>query len=94
MTTNNAFLASVLNQGKRALAGYAAAGLLQSQPEAGTTLGADTWQNWLSARLRELASAVAAENPQIFAGQVQWAQKLLAARGFSMEQLGASLESL
>lgn len=97
MNHNNAFLASVLNHGHRALAGYAAGELLESQPETGSRLGSDplsAWQDWIAARLKELASAVAAEDPRVFTGQVRWAKSLLAVRGFSTEHFELALKCL
>jgi methanogenic corrinoid protein MtbC1 len=49
---------------------------------------------WLAERVNELAAAVAANEPDVFTRQVQWATALLAARGVASEHVRASLEHL
>lgn len=97
MNDTSAFLARVLNQGKVALAGYAASELWESHPAALGGVASDSLsacQSWFAARLRELAAAASAADSGIFARQLQWSQRLLAARGVSIEQLEASLGCL
>lgn len=97
MNRTSDYLARVLDRGTGALSAYAAADLLESCPEAGTGFGPDplsVWQNWLAARLRELAAAIAAGELRIFVSQLQWAESLLAARGFSTKHIRTSLVCL
>lgn len=91
------FLARLLKTGARAYAAYASVELLEGHPEAKARLGPDpfsAWQNWLAARVEELAAAAAAEQPRLFVSQVLWAKAVLAARGFAVEHFRAGLTAL
>jgi methanogenic corrinoid protein MtbC1 len=97
MSQQNEFVATVLQRGGSAFAGFAAADMLETRPEAGAGLGADPlalWKQWLTSRVEELAVAVSAGKPQIFAEQVRWAASLFKARSVPTENIKASLESL
>jgi methanogenic corrinoid protein MtbC1 len=97
MNQNNDFLAGVLRQGTRALAGYASRGLLEKHPEAKKGFQPDPfagWQNWLAVRVEELAEAIAANRPQLFISQVHWGKAVLQARGIPPESFRHGLESL
>lgn len=97
MNHNNEFLAGVLRQGARALAGYASRELLEKHPEAEKGFQPDPfagWQNWLAVRLEELAAAISANRPRLFISQIQWGKAVLEARGISPDSFRDSLESL
>jgi len=97
MNQNNDFLAGVLRQGTRALAGYASRGLLEKHPEAKKGFEPDPfvgWQNWLAVRVEELAEAIATNRPQLFICQVHWGKAVLQARGIPPESFRHGLESL
>ena len=86
MQQDHAFSSQVLRQGTRALAAYAATDLLEGHPEAKEGIDDDPfakWQVWLVNRIDELAAALAAGRPTLFAEQVQWAAAVATARGIS-----------
>ena len=97
MNQNNEFLAGVLRQGTRALAGYASRGLLEKHPEAEKGFAPDPfagWQDWLAVRLEELAAAIAANRPRLFVSQVEWGKAVLEARGISPDSFRDGLVCL
>ena len=97
MNQNHEFLAGVLRRTSRALAGYAARGLLEKHPEAEKDFEPDpfaSWQNWLAVRLEELAAAIAADRPRLFISQVHWGKAVLQARGIPSESFRHGLECL
>jgi len=97
MNQNYEFLAGVLRQGNRALAGYASRELLQKRPEAAKGFEPDPfagWQNWLAVRVEELAAAIAGNRPRLFISQVQWGKAVLQARGISSESFRDGLVCL
>jgi methanogenic corrinoid protein MtbC1 len=97
MSQDTEFLARVLRTGSRAYAAYAAHDLLESMPGAKVGFGADplsVWQNWIAARVEELAAAVAAEQPKLFTSQVHWGKAVLAARGVPVEHFRDALTAL
>ena len=84
MNQHNEFLAGILRNSARAMAGYASRELLEKHPEAAEGFEPDAfagWQNWLTARVVELAAAVAANRSQLFTSQVQWGKTLFQSRG-------------
>lgn len=90
-------LASMIRATGRALAGYAASQLLDSRPAAATVPAADPhayWQQVLATQLVELAAALDADRPTLFANQVRWARAHLASRGVDVGQLRGGMESL
>jgi methanogenic corrinoid protein MtbC1 len=54
----------------------------------------DLWRSWLEARVEELAVAVSAGRPDLFAEQVRWAASLFRARNVPVTSIQESLESL
>ena len=97
MNQNNEFTAGVLRQATRALAGYAARGLLGEYPEAEKVFEPDPfagWQNWLAVRLEELAAAIAVNRPRLLISQVHWGKAVLQAREISPESFRHGLECL
>ena len=96
MPQPNELLATVLQRGGSAFAGFAAAEMLEAQREAAgsqsDTLG--PWKSWLDARVEELAAAVSAGKPELFAEQVRWAASLFAARSVPVEAMERALASL
>ena len=88
MNQNNEFLADVLRRAARALAGYAARGLLDAYPQAGRSFQPDPfagWQNWLAGRIEDLAAAVAVDRPSLFISQMHWGKTVLQSRGVAPE---------
>jgi methanogenic corrinoid protein MtbC1 len=97
MPEQHEFLATVLTRGSNAFAGFAAADLLEAQPDAGSGLGSDAlslWKEWLIGRVEELAAAVSAGKPELFAEQVRWAGSLFAARNVPVANIAKALQSL
>ena len=97
MPQPNEFLATLLQRGGSAFAGFAAAEMLEAQLVAAEGLGADPlalWKAWLSDRVEELAVAVSAGKPELFAEQVRWAASLFAARSVPVGNIETALESL
>lgn len=90
-------LASMIRGTGRALAGYAASQLLDACPPAATAPAPDPhayWQQVLATQLVELAAALDADRPRLFANQVRWARMNLESRGVDGSQLRAGLEAL
>ncbi len=89
--------ANIILHSARALAGYAAGDLLESQPEFRESAGPaafQRWQNLLAQCLEELAAAIATSRPQLFVEHVRWLQSLLAARGEQPLALQTALDCL
>ncbi|MCC6127533.1 MAG: cobalamin-dependent protein [Pirellulales bacterium] len=90
-------LAKMLAGGARALAGYALGDptLLDTEstaPSARSQFGG--WHNVLTARIEDLAVAVAADRPDFFAEQVRWTRAALEVRGIPPAVLRTRLEAL
>jgi methanogenic corrinoid protein MtbC1 len=97
MPQPNEFLATLLRRGSSAFAGFAASEMLESQPATAEGLGAELlapWRAWLADRVEELAVAVSAGKPNLFAEQVRWATSLFAARSVPVQNIETALESL
>lgn len=97
MEETNLFAANILRSGARAFAGFAASELLESAPEAREGFGADpfgSWQDFLAARVEELAAALAVDRPALFAAQARWAADLIEGRGAKPALVRAGLEKL
>ena len=97
MPQQNEFLATILKRGGNAFSGFAAAEMLAVRPEAATGLGSDPlalWKEWIAARVEELAAAVLAGKPELFAEQVRWAASGFRARSVPVANIRNSLESL
>ena len=52
------------------------------------------WKAWLADRVEELAVAVSAGKPKLFAEQVRWAASLFAARSVPVGNIETALDSL
>ena len=97
MPQPNEFLATVLQRGGSAFAGFAAAEMLEAQPAAAEGLGGEPlalWKAWLVDRVEEFAVAVSAGKPMFFAEQVRWAASLFAARSVPVANIEKALASL
>ena len=97
MIEKNESLAAILNAGARTLAAYATNELFASEPNASDDFGASSfeiWHGWLTARLEELAAAIAVNQPQRFADHIHWAKAILAARGISIDHFRVGLDCL
>jgi methanogenic corrinoid protein MtbC1 len=97
MIEKNESLATILNAGDRTLAAYATNELFASEPNARDDFGASSfeiWHGWLTARLEELAAAIAVNQPQRFADHIHWAKAILAARGIPIDHFRMGLDCL
>ena len=97
MSVENEFVARFLERSGNALAGFAAAEMLEVRPDAATGLGSDTlgfWKTWFERRVEELVAAVSAGKPKLFEEQVQRAASHFAARNPSVEVVGRAFQSL
>lgn len=97
MSEPDVLLATVLGEGGGALAAYAAAELLERDPQAEEVFQPDAsagWRGFLERRLRDLAAAVAHAEPDVFASQVRWAAAAFAGRGAGVEHLRHAMEAL
>lgn len=94
MSQSGDFLAAILRQSARGLAGYAASEFFGTTPEAKVSFPLADWRDLLSACLGELAAAVAVKRPEVFVGQVLRVKKIHTARGVPVERLRACLETL
>jgi methanogenic corrinoid protein MtbC1 len=91
------FAAELLERSGTTFAGYAADLLLESNPGIGERFGPDAfsgWKNHLSQRILELAAALRAADPAVFVTRALWNRKAFLARGRTVEDLQAALESL
>ena len=93
MPQPNEFLATVLQRGGSAFAGFAAAEMLEAQRESAGSQpdSLEPWKAWLDARVVDLAAAVSAGKPELFAEQVRWAGSLFAARSVPVEAMERAL---
>ncbi|MGQ9591921.1 MAG: cobalamin B12-binding domain-containing protein, partial [Planctomycetota bacterium] len=97
MEEKHLFAANILRGGIRAFAGFAASEVISACAEAKEKLGPDpfaAWRDFLAARVEELAAAIAAGRPAVFAAQVRWAAELLQARGLPAGFVRTSIEKL
>jgi len=97
MDQNKEFNAGILRRASRALAGYAAAELLEKHPETKAGFEPDPfaqWQDWLTVRVDELAAAIAVDRARVFAAQVLWGKAALQSRGIPPESFRTALECL
>lgn len=91
------FVAELLAQTAESLADQASCTLLARHPDIATRYGKDSFARWrdaLRARVFDLAAAVGANAPQMFAEQVAWTRVAVLARKTSIEDLRASLHAL
>ncbi len=97
MTPSEDALAKILKNSARAFAGYAASDASinnDESPIASSAAQFGGWQNVLSARIEDLAVALAAGRPEFFVEQVQWTRAALEARGIPPDLLRAKIEAL
>lgn len=97
MTDSSKFAASLIEAG---VAGYAAAAaeqILERHAETAERFGAGAfraWQDHLAQRLRELAAALVAGEPDLFTAEVSWTRVAFEGRDVPLEDLRASLDCL
>lgn len=97
MTTSNAMASQILQSSASGYAGYAASDLLERNPGLAESLPTEPFSSWkahLTQRVMELAAALRAGEPEMFAARVRWTKRTFDARGISAEFLAASLQSL
>lgn len=97
MPDTTTFAAQVLETGASAYAGYAASLLLERRPAILDRYGPSAMRDWkahLTERVRELAAALAAEEPRLFAARLRWEDQAFRARDLGNEDLLAGLECL
>ena len=91
------FAARLIEAGAAGYAAAAAERLLERHPETGERFGAGAFTAWhehLGQRLRELAAALVAGDPQLFTTDVSWARVAFEGRDVPLEDLRASLACL
>lgn len=91
------FVAELLSQTADALADQAACTLLARHPEIAGRYGTDgfgRWRDALRGRVLDLAAALGANSPQMFAEQIAWTRVAIVARKSSVEDLRASILAL
>ena len=91
------FAAEVIRSGAGALAGFAASELIEQRPGLTDRYGRRAfaaWKSELEGHLVDLAAALDAAEPQIFATQIAWARDAFEARGVAPDDLRAALTSL
>lgn len=91
------FLAQLLWSRQRELGERAAWYLVKQFPEAAKRYGPvpqEHWRDHLAGRIGELAAAVDAAQPEIFANQLAWAKIAFVARGVPVRDLEHSLTAL
>lgn len=93
----NGFAAQLLERGAAGYAGYAAAALLENQPAVRDLFGPDAlggWRQSYAQRILELAAALTAAEPRLFAARVVWTGKAFRARQQDESLVKASLQAL
>ena len=93
----NGFAAQMLERGAAGYAGFAAAALLDSTPQAREAFGADALnvlKQSLTQRVLELAAAVTVADPRLFVARVQWSTKAFRARERDDSVVRLGLQSL
>lgn len=91
------FVSELLAQTAESLADQAACTLVARHPEIASRYGPDgfgRWRDALRARVLDLAAAMGAGSPQMFAEQVAWTRVAVMARKSSVDDLRASLMAL
>lgn len=95
MIDSNPLVAEML---ETSAAGYASAAnaLFNQAPHGGSyTAGAPSeWKAHLTQRILELAAAVRANEPRLFASRINWLRRAFKARGVDESELRSALESL
>jgi methanogenic corrinoid protein MtbC1 len=96
-TDQHQFLAQLLWSRQKELGERAAWHLVKTHPATAARYGpvpVEHWRDHLGGRIGELAAAVDAAQPEIFANQLAWAKIAFAARGVPVEDLEISLAAL
>ncbi|KPK60058.1 MAG: hypothetical protein AMJ59_08120 [Gammaproteobacteria bacterium SG8_31] len=91
------FVANMLIASAAAYASAAATRLLQDHPQVAEHFAPDGWSAWKAhylQRMHELAAAVSAGVPEVFAGRIAWTRHAFASREVPEEDLKLSLECL
>jgi methanogenic corrinoid protein MtbC1 len=97
LTVYQQIAASVLDGSASALAGHAANRLHEAHPEVTQRFGREAFSGWralLSVRIRELATAVELESPELFVTAVDWARASFVARDVPAEDLQLAITAL
>lgn len=97
MTVYQQIAASMLESSASALAGHAANRLHEAHPEVAERFGRESFSGWralLGVRIRELATAVELESPELFATAVDWARASFVARDVPPEDLQLGIAAL
>jgi methanogenic corrinoid protein MtbC1 len=95
--SNAAFVVTLLDTGARAVASRAAETLLESQPELEARFQPDPYAGWMdhfTGRIGQLAAAMSAGAPALFAADVAWARAAFESRAVPIDDLRASLDAL
>lgn len=95
--TANPTAANMLEQNAQVIARHACKHLLRSHDEIKQRFGGDAkrlWTDHLKQRALELAAAVAAGDPGLFAARLNWSRAAMNARQITADDLRSSLESL
>jgi len=93
----NAFAGDLLERSAAGYAGFAAALMLERDPELRDRQGPNVlraWRSHLTQRVLELAAAVVAGEPRLFTGRVIWSRKAFKARGQDDLDLHNSVKAL
>jgi methanogenic corrinoid protein MtbC1 len=96
-TTPHAFAAELLRASGRALAGVAAARLLQDDPQLAERYGPgafDLWRAHIAAQLADLATAIEESDPTVFVRQLRWFRAALTSRELPQADVGLSLRAI
>ncbi len=97
MGDSASFAAQLIESGAAGYAAAAAERIVEHHPETAVRFGAGafrSWQEHLSQRLRELAAALVAGEPELFTAEVAWTRVAFESREVPVEDLRASLECL
>ncbi|MEM9596125.1 MAG: cobalamin-dependent protein [Acidobacteriota bacterium] len=97
MTQTTSFTVELLERGASGYAAYAANLLLERHPEIKDRFAPDaftTWKDHHAQRLRELAAALAAEEPKLFVERIRWARQAFQTRSLPEDALTAGLRCL
>ena len=91
------FASSLIEAGAAGYSAAAAERLVDGHPETAERFGAGAfgaWKDHLGQRLRELATALVAGEPDLFTAEVSWSRSAFEGRDVPLEDLRASLECL
>lgn len=91
------FAAEIVRSSAGALAGFAAADLLDRNPEIGDRYGRRAhaaWKGEFEQMLVDCAASLGAESPSLFASQIVWLRDAFQARDVPSDDLRAALEAL